>query len=142
MSKAKRLTKRQLAVIEDLFAGKLDESAVLKQHKVSRALYNKWLADPVFTKQFDLLIDGAYRRSAFKIARSAKEAAEKLLLLTNSDKGETARKACLDIITMHPSIHLTDSPTVLDRKETSSSESTKLTPETASKLLAVLAEEK
>ena len=142
MSKARRVTKRQLAVIEDLFAGELEEQAILEKHNVGRMLYNKWLADPAFTEQFDLLIAGAYRRSAFKIARSAKEAAEKLLLLTNSDKGETARKACLDIITMHPSIHLTDSPTVLDRKETSPSESTKLTSETASKLLAVLAEEK
>ena len=142
MSKARRVTKRQLAVIEDLFAGELEEQAVLEKHNVGRMLYNKWLADPAFIEQFDLLITGAYRRSAFKIARSAKEAAEKLLLLTNSDKGETARKACLDIITMHPSIHLTDSPTVLDRKETSPSESTKLTSETASKLLAVLAEEK
>lgn len=142
MSKAKRLTKRQLAVIDDLFAGDSDESAVLKQHNVSRKLYNKWLADPAFTEQFDQRIVGAYRRSAFEIARNASLAAERLVGLTNSDKGETARKACLDIITMHPSTHIANSPAVPNSNGTSPPKSPELSPETASKLLAVLAEEK
>ena len=141
MSKAKRLTKRQLAVIEDLFEGKLDETTVLKQHNVGRTLYNQWLADPAFTEQFDLLIAGAYRRSAFQIARNAKEAADELLKLAQSDKRETARKACLDIINMHPSIHLADSPAASTGAQTPPPEPSKLTPETAGKLLAVLAEE-
>lgn len=142
MNKAKQLTKRQFAVIEDLFAGKMDESAVLKEHNVSRTLYNQWLADPAFTEQFDVLIAGAYRRSAFEIARNAKKAAEKLLGLAETGKGETARKACLDIINMQSSIHLADSPAVPTGQETSPPESSKLSPETAGKLLAVLAEEK
>ena len=141
MSK-KQLTNRQHAVIDDLFSGKLEEAAVLKQHKVSRSLYNKWLTDPAFTEQFDQRIAGAYRRGAFEIARYAKKAAETLLTLTGSDKGETARKACIDIITMHTSIHSADSPAVSARKGASPPESSKLSPETASKLLAVLAEDK
>ncbi len=141
MSKKKCLNPRQLAVIEDLFAGESDEIAVLKQHNVSRTLYNQWLADPAFTEQFDLLVAGAYRRSAFQIARNAKEAADELLKLARSDKGETARKACLDIINMHPSIRLADSSAASTGKQTSPSEPSKLSPETAGKLLAVLAEE-
>lgn len=141
MSRAKRLTKRQLAVIEDLFEGKMDETVVLKQHNVSRTLYNQWLADPAFTEQFDLLIDGAYRRSAFAMSRNASKAAAQLLTLAETGTGETARKACLDIINMHPSIRLADSPATPTGKQTTSSESPQLTPETAGKLLAVLAEE-
>lgn len=142
MSKKKRLSPRQFAVIEDLFAGKLDETAVLKQHNVSRTLYNQWLADPAFTEQFDLLIAGAYRRSAFQNARNASKAAKQLLTLAETGTGETARKACLDIINMHPSIRLTDSPAASTDNQSSVTEPSKLTPETAGKLLAVLAEEK
>ena len=142
MNKAKRLTKRQFAVLEDLFAGDSDETAVLKKHNVSRTLYNQWLADPVFTGQFDVLIAGAYRRSAFAMARNASKAAKNLFDLTESDKGETARKACLDIINMRPSARIPDPPAVPADKEASPPESPKLSTETAGKLLAVLAEEK
>jgi len=97
------LTKRQLAVIEDLFAGELDEQTVLDKHKVSRRLYNKWLADDVFAGEFDRRIESAFRQSAALIARYAPFAAAKLVQLTESDKEETARKACLDILLMHTS---------------------------------------
>jgi hypothetical protein len=141
MSQAKRLSKRQLAVIEDLFTSEQDESGVLKKHKVNRILYAKWLADPAFAEQFDQRIAGAYRRSAFKIARSATEAVEELLKLAKSDKGETARKACLDIINMHHSPRDSAPVATSGKNESSSPESPNLSPETAGKLLAVLAEE-
>ncbi len=96
------LTKRQLAVIDELFDGD-DEQAVLDKYKVSRRLYNKWLADDAFTGEFDRRIDAAFRQSAVLIARYAPLAAAKLVQLTESDKEETARKACLDIISMHAS---------------------------------------
>ena len=101
MTKAKRLSKKQLAVIDDMFAGELGEQAVLDKHKVSRYLYNRWLADKVFAEQFDQRITGAYRQSTFLIARSAPLAAGRLVRLTESGKGETTRKVCLDIISMH-----------------------------------------
>jgi len=142
MRKKKRLSPRQLAVIEDLFAGESDETAVLKQHNVSRTLYNQWLADPAFIEQFDVLIAGAYRRSSFAMARNASKAATQLLTLAEKGTGETARKACLDIINMHPSIRLSDSSAPSTGKQTPPPEPSRLTPETAGKLLAVLAEEK
>lgn len=101
MTKAKRLSKKQLAVIDDVSAGELGEQAVLDKHKVSRDLYNRWLADKVFVEQFDQRIAGAYRQSTFLIARSAPLAAGRLVRLTESGKGETTRKVCLDIISMH-----------------------------------------
>jgi len=100
MPEAKQLTKRQLAVIEDLFAGELDEQAILDKYKLSRKLYNKWRNDDSFTEQFERRIADAYRQSTALIARYAPLAAAKLIQLTESDKAETARKACLDIISM------------------------------------------
>jgi len=139
MNKKKGLTKRQLAVIDDLFAGELDEQAVLDKHKISRNLYNKWLADEHFAEQFNERIARAYRQSEFIIARYAPLAAAKLVALTESDKEETARKACLDIISMHT---IRDTPddgrmTMAGRRTTSD----ELTVEAASRILAALAED-
>jgi len=94
----KRLSKKQLAVIEDLFAGELDEQAVLEKHRVSRNLYNRWLTDDRFIEQFNERIARAYRQSELIIARYAPLAAAKLVQLTECEKEETARKACLDIL--------------------------------------------
>jgi hypothetical protein len=142
MSEAKQLTKKQLDVIEELFAGQLEEQEILDKYKLSRKLYNKWQNDDYFTEQFEKRITDAYRQSTVLIARYAPVAAAKLIQLTESDKPETARKACLDIISMpiltagrkaQPS----DEPQPAD-----TSPPVSINAETAGKLLAVLAEEK
>ena len=136
------LTKRQFAVIEDMFDGD-DEQAVLDKYKVSRKLYNKWLADETFTGEFDRRIDASFRQSAALIARYAPLAAAKLVQLTESDKEETARKACLDIISMHASRTKDDGRQTKDACPERSRRDgrNELTDETASKLLSALAEE-
>jgi hypothetical protein len=139
-TKLKRLSKRQLAVIEDLFAGRLEEQAVLDKHKVKRSLYNKWLNDQRFIEQFDQQINSAYRQSAAMIARYAPIAAAKLVQLTESKKPETALRACVDIITM-PALSQTR-PDERMKKDDEESSNNELSPETASKILAALAAEK
>lgn len=142
MPKAKQLTKRQLDLIEDLFAGQLDEQEILDKYKLSRKIYNKWRNDDGFTEQFEKRIADAYRQSAVLIARYAPVAAAKLIQLTDSDKPETARKACLDIISMPI---LTDNKKAQPSGEPQSADTSppvSLNPETAGKLLAVLAEDK
>ena len=143
MAKAKQLSKKQLAVIEDLFNGELDEQSVLGKYKVSRKLYNKWLANEAFAEQFDQRIAGAYRQSTLLIARYAPLAAAKLVQLTESESQETARKACLDIISMHSSSgSLVSAPAVLvDNPASAPPNPLDLSPETASRLLAALAEQ-
>jgi len=141
MTGKKQLNKRQLAVLEDLFSGELDEQAVLDKYKVSRNLYNKWLASEVFNEQFEQRIAGAYRQSAVLIARYAPLAAAKLVQLTESDKEETARKACLDIISMGSSSNrLAVTPVVTVKDSGSQQGFPALSAQTASRLLSVLAE--
>ena len=142
MPEAKKLTKRQFDVIDDLFAGQLDEQAILDKYKLSRKLYNQWQNNNDFTEQFERRIADAYRQSAVLTARYAPVAAAKLIQLTESDKPETARKACLDIISMpiltaNRKAQLSDEPQPADTQPPVS-----LNAKTAGRLLAVLAEEK
>ena len=136
MSKAKKLTKRQRAVIEDLFTAEMDEQDVLEKHNVSQALYSRWLTDERFTGHFDRRMAQAYRSGRIALARHATAAAGKLVELTKCEKGETARKACLDIITL-------DNPTAgaaaTEAEDQTDTVKTELAPETASRILAALA---
>lgn len=138
MLKSKKLTKRQLAVIEDLFLTELDEQAVLDKRGVSRSLYERWLADEQFTRQFNERVALAYRRSRVILARYAPCAAAKLAALIQCDEGETTRKACLDIISSHGAA----SHGMPTQRPPSEGEATgpELSPEEASRLLAALAE--
>lgn len=143
MGKPKNLSKRQLAVIEDLFAGELDEQAILTKHKVSRNLYHKWLADDRFAEQFNEHIGRAYRQSQLILARYAPLAAAKLVSLTESDKDETARKACLDIVSQvaNRELPMANRQSRSDQRYTTSDTREALSAETASRLLAALAEQ-
>jgi len=135
-TKTKRLSVRQLAVIDELFGSETSEQDILVKCKVSRKLYGRWLTDETFATELDRRMAEAYKRSALLIARHAPKAADKLLELTKCKKEETARKACLDIISP-PGSNPANSTA-----ETFPTDSPKLSPETAGKLLAVLAEAK
>ena len=139
MARKKRLSKKQLAVIEDLFSGELDEQAVLDKHKVSRNVYNRWLADENFCAEFDRRIDSAKRQGELIIAKYASLAAAKLVQLTESKSQETARKACLDIISLP---QVAKKPQEASEPEQAGEQQPQLSDEAVSRLLAVLAEEK
>lgn len=139
MTKTRKLTKRQRAVIEDLFLGEMDEKDVLDKHQVSRSLYDRWLADERFIAEFEKRIARAYRQSRVILARYATVAATKLIELTDCEKEETARKACLDILARDS---LASSREVPRNQPPSDGEAeTDLSPETASRLLAALAQD-
>jgi hypothetical protein len=134
MAKRKQLTKRQLSVIEDLFSGQLSEQGVLDKHNVSRNIYNNWQADDNFAKEFAERIDSVCRQGQLIIARYAPLAAAKLVQLTESENQETARKACLDIISL-PKWPVKE----VERSGGSEKAGQQLSPETAGRLLAALA---
>jgi hypothetical protein len=141
MSKQKQLSKRQLTVIDELLAGELDEQAVLEKHRVSRKTFNKWLAEDAFAGEIDRRLQWLNRQSELIIARYKTLAAAKLVQLTESEKEETARKACLDIISM-PKLTAPRATQPTDETETADKQHyEELSPETCNRLLAALAEE-
>ena len=139
MSESKKLTKRQLAVLDALFTDESEEQTVLKKHHVPSVLYERWLADERFTRQFEQRIAGGYRQSRIILARKAPEAARKLTQLSQKGEGETTRKACLDIISLqHPAGR--KAPSNVSPAPEAPAPAADLSPETASRLLAVLAQ--
>jgi hypothetical protein len=97
------------------------------------------LADGLFPSEYDRRITSAHRQSAAIIAKYAPLAAAKLVQLTESDREETARKACLDIISL---------PALLDKNiaqpsgsQTSETQRHQITEQAAGRLLAALAQE-
>jgi hypothetical protein len=139
MAMRKHPSKKQLAVIDDLFAGELDEQAVLDKHGVARNIYNKWLTDETFQAEFARRISGAHLAGEALMARYCLAAAAKLVQLTDSENQETARKACLDIISL-PKISAKSEQQ--DKKQKKYEEQPEqLSAETASRILAALADE-
>ncbi|UCC98662.1 MAG: hypothetical protein JSW66_01960 [Phycisphaerales bacterium] len=137
MTESKPVTTRQRSVLEELFSSEQNEQEILDKYKVSRKLFNKWMSEPAFSEQLDRHSAAAHRRSALHLARHAPKAANKLVQLSQQDKGETARKACLDIISMRPSGNGATTSSSQDAREHS-----QLPAETAGRILASLTEEK
>lgn len=141
MAGRKYLSQRQLAVLGDLFNSDLDEQAVLDKYKVRRSTYDRWLADKVFAERFKRYVNNMRRRSELLMAKYSCLAAAKLVELTASGKDETARKACLDIISL-PKIGPQKTEQSDKGKKDSDEQAEQLPEATASRLLAALAEEK
>ena len=138
MAERRYLRKKQLAVLGDMFDGELEEAAVLAKHKVSEAVYSRWLSDEMFCKEFARRISGSRLRIQALLAKYSFMAAVKLVQLTASEKGETARKACLDIISFQNNkgkVKMTG-PDIEDVK---GAEGESISAATASRILEVLA---
>lgn len=130
----KNVSRRQADLITDLFEGRVDELVALEKHKISRNVYRKWLTEKTFVEEFKFQVESARRQSEMIIARYAPAAAAKLIDLTQSEKEETARKACLDIIVHPVKTNITE-----DKSEVASDN---VSPEVAGRLLAAMARER
>jgi hypothetical protein len=141
MARKKQLSKKQFAVINDLFGGELNEEAILAKHKISRRVYIRWLTDNRFEAEFSRRIAAAHRQSELIIAKYAPLAAAKLVQLTESEKEETARKACLNIISLPMLVGKeAGRPVNAGNEDAEDKPQNSMSPEVAGKLLAVLAE--
>jgi hypothetical protein len=142
-NKKKRLSKRQLAVIDDLFAGKMTESEILEKHNLRISVFRKWLAGDNFIVELTRRTEAARRQSEMIIARFAPAAAAELVALTECEKEDVRRKACLDIITAaggnSGSASAAESSGAADNIEKTTAPEW-LTPKLAGKILAVMAE--
>ncbi len=140
MSTSRRLTKKQAAVIEDLFATEMEERAILEKHQVKPQEYERWLANERFAGQLEQRIAAALRRGRMTLARNASNAATRLIELIRCDKGETARKACLDILGLQDDGLRSSASTGSGHSPTLPAPG-RLSPEVASRLLAALGED-
>lgn len=96
--KTKKLSKRQINVLNGLFSGELTLNEILKSCRVSQITYYDWLSDPFFMSAFDKRIDSGRAVLTSTLSAYSQAALLALVNLTRSQKTETARKACLDIV--------------------------------------------
>jgi len=92
------LRQRQRAFLDSLFYEGLDEQAALEKHRIGRGTYERWFGSELFREEFGRRIEKLAGQGRLIVARYSVFAAAKLVELTESEKDETARKACVDII--------------------------------------------
>lgn len=129
-----KLTSKQKKVMDELFDAEKDENSILDENNVSRNKFNQWLADDAWTTEFDRRIDESKRRAQIIISKFQPTAAIKLVQLTDCEKDQTARQACLDIIQM---------PRIIERRkqEIESGEIRSLSECTSRGILELLAQD-
>ncbi len=127
------LTKKQLEIIDELFESGGDETAVLSRHGITFSDWQKQLAEKDFADELAARMESSKRQGRIILSKYAPYAATKLIQLCESENQETARKAALDILNLQ-----TGSPVAV--APGSGEPLPSLDPETASKLLAALAE--
>ncbi len=132
------VSKKYQKIIDKWIKNDGDETELTKKYHIS---YKKWanlLRDKYTINAIEGRVELAKRKSQLLKAKYLPLATAKLIELCNSENNETSRKACVDLIKEEIKEKCTDSKT-----ETGAEESGKeVNPETASTILAVLAEKK
>ena len=129
-----KLTPRQLKFIDELFNSGGDEAAACAKENINAAMYRRWLSQKTFTDEIAGRIESAKRASRILLTQYMTVAAAKLVALTESEKEETARRACLDILSLN------NEDSAIDDETPAEEPVLQISPAIASKLLAVLAE--
>lgn len=94
----KKLSSRQINILNAMFSGDLTLNDILKSCRVSQITYYDWLSDSLFMAAFDKRVDSARAVLTSTLSAYSQAALLALVNLTRSEKTETARKACLDIV--------------------------------------------
>lgn len=125
-----------------MLAGELDEQAILEKHNVRQKAFNRWLGEDAFVAELNRRLQWLNLQSELVITRYKTLAAARLVQLTDSENQETARKACLDIINLPNRADNPPKQPSDGKQKSQPPDYHELSPETCSKLLTVLAEEK
>lgn len=89
------------SLVESLYAGRADLRHVAAGHNLTLLDLAAWMADPAIAGALDALCRLADARAALFLSRSRAAAGRSLLRLArDSDAAETARKACVDLLTL------------------------------------------
>jgi hypothetical protein len=130
------LTKKQFEAISDLFETGGDESKVLEKHKIQLSLWLKWQRNKDFTDEISRRMRSLDTQGQILIAKYRPLAIAHLISLCSNENSETSRKACLDMVNF-----VLNGQKPGDAGSGGDEKLLKIKPETASKLLAVLAED-
>lgn len=133
------ITKKQKTFIDEIFENGISESEAMEKYNISIMTYRKWLASESYRAEFECRIEAARRQSEILIARHSSYAAAKLINLADSEKEETARKACLDILDQTKQLTLRPQERAENDDCQDLSEQIKLSPEIGRKMLEILA---
>jgi len=91
------LTVKQKELMDKLFEGLSVEEA-LAACNLTKGLYVQWSNNPEWIRAYDERIESLKKQAETIIASFQPVAAVKLIALMDSEKEETARHACLDVI--------------------------------------------
>jgi hypothetical protein len=132
------LGRSQLAVIDDLLHG-LSERETLRKNHISPYRYRKWRKNALFNREFADRKESLHTQRRYILISSLPQAARRLAELINCEKDEVARKACLDIINFQRADAEQEKAEEAERAKCESHQP-KISPEKASRMLAILAE--
>lgn len=131
-----KLRSKQKKVMDGLFEGR-GEDEVLADNNISHSVFRRWVREDAWIREFERRISAAYRQAEIIIAAYKPLAAAKLVALTECDKEQTARQACLDVIQMPRAIKEREEPA-----EGVGGVENSISDEVADKLIEVLVGEK
>lgn len=120
-------------VIREILKGETDEDEILRKNKVGRKEFETWLDSEEWQAQFERHVRKNERRAQILITNFLTVAAAKLVGLTESDKDDTARKSCLDILQM---------PRIAEENNIApTTEGIKMSAKSQNEIMAIMAEE-
>jgi len=122
---------RQRKLAKALCTGN-DLNEALAECGVTEKTFCMWMDDPAFEAALAFEQGWRIRRSQLLVCNHAADAVDRLVNLFKTDKGETARKACLDILEL-ASQHIRDS-----QSSGRAEKIPRLSPEAAQRVLEAL----
>jgi len=137
MTKRKKLTKKQMFVIKKLFDENILDLSFLAEEKISRETYlSWWLTDENWQEEFQIRLLAARKFWEVTLVKFCTVAVTTLVGLLNTEKPDVTRRVCIDILN-YAAEH---TPNALEHAEEEQKEQ-KMRPETAGKILDVLAKD-
>lgn len=123
-----------MKVIKELFEENEGERKVLQENKISEQTWRRWLADKDFISAVTNRIETAKLSNQILLAKFLPIVTTRLIQLCGSENEDISRKACLTLVELQNNKELN-----LQFEEKPEMQ---LDDETASKILAILAERK
>ena len=92
------LTIKQKKVAQAVYEGRLSETEIAEQFKISPQLLGKWLQSETFQQELHRLCETSIHETRCIISRFGPTAALQLATLLSSEKDDTKRRAALDLV--------------------------------------------